>query len=195
MTILQEPPACGVSNTPFLPAQRTYSFRIYGTPPPANVTLNGVALPYVEFGGSSTSLGYWRFDGETLSILVEILAPVPTNAPLKVSLALFPQSVNVERFCWQNAVLGKMRRALMAKRVLDPYNRVPGTRLPSRSYLSRVANAAELFSSTASSLSSFNATVVSFLDNFPLAVSEVEGLIKFGATFEINRARSLLKLS
>jgi hypothetical protein len=123
-----------------VPATRSYLLRLHGVAAPSNVSLAGAILAFAPLGGPGT----WRYDGSSLSVVVET-PPVATNTLLSVEVAFSAASVVTEKLMADGSLLGKLRRARLAKQTLDRYNRTPGTHFASSAHLAAMGNGSWLF--------------------------------------------------
>lgn len=106
---------------------------------------------------------------------------------------------------------GRMRRANLAKRTLDPYNRTPGTLLASHAWLSQIASGPERLAYAASenankfqkketnydgNFGHFSQNFCQIVDElnaaFVQAVAELQRVPEIGAAAEVRRAIALM---
>lgn len=151
-----------------------------------------LGLPPVSISNFSYSLSggpwTWRYDGLTLEVVVET-GPVSTQVPLQILVKLSEPSDALY------GARGIIRRATLAKSVLDTVNRAPGTRFNVASSLSKIASISDAICAAANNNST---QVVALLQSLPTtlqtAIQEVKGLVKIGAEKQIAHALALLQL-
>lgn len=143
---------------PAFPAQRTYTFRYFGAPPAS-----------VEVNGNANS---WTYDGSQMQVVI-VTPLVSTSKPLNVLITVADPSLENAVY----GVLGKIRRANLAKQTLDTSWSTPGAQIVQRARLSLVASSALSFSYLASNnSSSFSSALLAFQSLYAAAVSEILGL-------------------
>jgi hypothetical protein len=170
------------------PSSRSYVFRYHG-PPPASVAIQNRTIPFSEFGRKPNT---WTYDGLSMSVVICTAIDVATSEMLSIAVTLHEDSTALEALLLENAFRGIMRRAVMAKRTLDPYNFTPGTHVASPAYLAQLASIPETLVVVANDFDSFVRTVKSALVLYTQAVKEIDDIWSFGATAEVVKALSLL---
>jgi len=110
---------------------RRYAVKIANSMPPTHVLVNGEEYLFSRFGGDGT----WSYVGEELMVLVEI-----PEISLKEQITIEVIGAMTESRALLQGVRGIIRRANLAKRVLDETQQTPGAGDVKRSFISEVAS-------------------------------------------------------
>ncbi len=144
------------NGTNFAALPKLWLIRLFNAVPPASVA-------------SSAGAVTWRYNARLMA--VEITAPT-TVTELQLTYVPSSTSLNIA------GLAGKMKRAQMAKEVLDRSGSTPGSHLPTKAALSQLASLPQLLSSLANnnSFDRFAAVVSSFGGMWNAALDEVKRL-------------------